>query len=340
MPGRPPAGRSMAHFETLGAALALWFVCRMNRWRITRTLLLGGLVGSAAMTMGSGCSGDGDDTSEDTSTGESGGSTNSGGSNSDSGGSKNSGGSPSAGGQSSSGGSGSGALGGQGGEGGAGPDFPEPTCAATPEVMAGRNYGDYSVFAVRLDLDAPLGEYTIRVHSDDDGVAAVFLDDTQVDEIQYDPTDSLADNQDATLLFPDLFELDLRSTAQNDLSALDESIFDGCHRIIVREAPLVVEGANYGAFQVVNLVVHDDAAPGIYTFYAESGNIGEVELRLDGQAIDSLSYDWMTTVGGEMSFTFDFPGVVTFDIERPMGMSNLFALGDLLFDGRQELRVE
>jgi hypothetical protein len=312
----------------------------MNQWGISRTLLLGGVVGLAATTMGSGCSGDDDDTSDDSSQSESGGSSHSGGGNSDSGGRSNTGGSSSDGGQPASGGAGTGALGGGGGEGGTGPEFPEPTCEATPEIIAGRNYGDYSVFAVRLDLDAPLGEYTIRVHSGDDGVAAVFRDETQVEEIQYDPTDSLADNQEATLAFPDLFEIDLRSTAQSDLSDLDESIFDGCHKIVVIEAPLIEEGATYGAFQLVDLVIDDDAAPGTYTFYAESGNTGEVELRLNGEAIDSLSYNWMTTVGGDMSFTFEFPGVVTFDVERPMGTSNLFALGDLLFDGRQELRVE
>jgi hypothetical protein len=218
--------------------------------------------------------------------------------------------------------------------------LPTPSCSAIIPLSAGRNYGDYSVFAVRLELTAPPGEYSFRVRSGDDGTVAVFAGDMLLEEYAYDPEAALGGNQTRTLSFSGLFEIDIRSNAEPDLSALDESIFDGCHAVVVTEAPLVVEGAEYGPFRLVNLVIDDAAPSGIYTFFASSGNSGQVELRRDGVLVETLDYDWMTTIGGGTSFEFDFPGLVSFSIERPMGTSNLFGLADLLFDGRQELRVE
>ena len=100
------------------------------------------------------------------------------------------------------------------------------------------------------------------------------------------------------------------------------------------------EGGTYGAFQIESLVLDESAEPGTYTFYAETGNEGTVVVLKDGKEFLTRQYDWMTTVGGDESFTFVFDGLAELTVTRPMGMSNLFALADSLFDGRHELTID
>jgi hypothetical protein len=93
----------------------------------------------------------------------------------------------------------------------------------------------------------------------------------------------------------------------------------------------------YGAI-LVDAVVVDPAAPsGTYTFFAESGNAGQVELRRDGSAVATLDYDWRVTIGGGESFTFEFPALMSLTVTRSMGTSNLFPVAASLFDGRHEV---
>jgi hypothetical protein len=214
------------------------------------------------------------------------------------------------------------------------------SCQSTREVEAGGNYGTYSVFAVRVDLDIAPGSYSIWVESGDEGLAYVFRDEELLGEYEYDPTLSLEDNTEQTIAFAGLFELDLRSQSEPDLSALDESLFDGCHLIEVGAGIEIEANQSYGDFLVEEIVVDDDAANGSYTFFAGSGNDGTVELRLDGVALTTLDYPWQTTIGGGASFTFEFPGVLSLTVTRPAGTSNLFGLASELFDGRHTLLVE
>lgn len=261
---------------------------------------------------------------------------------------ENTGASPGTGSSDGSGGVSNGGAAGEGGAGGGTAEGPPeaPNCASNPQIVSGRNYGgatnanDYSVFAVRLSDDVPEGTYSIRVHDDDDGEAFLYLDDALVDSFDYDPTATLADFETQTLTFPGYFELDIRSQTMDDLSSLSASLFDGCHNVII-SAPLPVqEGGAYGAYQIESLVLDESAEPGTYTFYAESGNEGSVVVQKDGEEFLTLQYDWMATVGGGESFTFVFDGLAELTVTRPMGMSNLFALADSLFDGRHELTVE
>lgn len=289
-------------------------------------------------TIGAGCSGGSERASNGTENAGSGGDASGGSGGVDSAG--GSGGVDSAG--ASGGASGATPAGGSAGaSGAAGADQGQPagSCSATRTLEAGKTYGEYTLFAIRVDLELAAGNYSVRVPSGGAGAAQVYRGLTLVGEFEYDASASLEENAEQTIAFEGFFELDLRSQTRSDLSGLDQSIFDGCHVIsVVDRAPLVA-GRAYGPYLVAEVTVDAAAPSGTYTFFAESGNVGQVELRLDGVAVDTLIYAWMTTVGGGQDFTFTFPGVVSFVVTRSMGTSNLFGLADNLFDGRHELSV-
>ena len=232
------------------------------------------------------------------------------------------------------------APGGASAKGGAGGDSsvpPEVSCTQTTSLQTGRNYGPYTLYAIRLEPTILVGDYTIA--ADAEGTAYIYRDELFVGDFLYDTSLSLGDNQTQTLRFSGLFEFDVRSQNAADLSELPSSFFDGCHVLSVSEETPLAAGSSYGAFLLEEVIVDPNAAAGIYTFFAESGNTGAVELRRDGVPIDTLSYEWTTTIGDGGSFTFEFPAVVALVVTRPVGTSNLFGLAESLFDGRQELRI-
>ncbi len=245
-------------------------------------------------------------------------------------------------GESSSGGSDNGGSGGggasNGGAGGEDSGPPDIDCTTTKTLMSGSNYGDYSLFAIRVDLELSPGEYSVRTNNR--GTAYVYREDTLLEEFSFDPTLSLEDGTEQTVAFPNFFELDLRSQAAADLSDLGSTLFDGCHLVTVTAAEGIMEDGTYGPYVLEELTVDGSAPAGTYTLYAEAGNAGSVELRLDGEVVDTLTYPWQTIIGGGDSFTFEFPDLVTFTVTRAMGTSNLFGLADSLFDGRQEFTVK
>lgn len=216
---------------------------------------------------------------------------------------------------------------------------PDVTCDRYDELVPGETYGDYTLFALRLDMDLQPGTYTVRVHNGTHGIAYIFADDAWIAEETYDPRTALELGTTQTIAFPELFELDLGFVSQADLSTLDDSIFDGCHTIVAEASRGIEAGETYGQILLEMLDVDPDAESGIYTFYTESGDAGVVELRRDGTAIDSLEYDWQTMIGNDNLFTFTFPGVMALTVTRAMGGSNLFAMADSLFDGRHEVVV-
>ncbi len=223
---------------------------------------------------------------------------------------------------------------------GTGPDGPpDVTCDRTSELVPGMNYGDYSLFALRVDAELDNGSYSVRVNDGTTGIAYVFVDDVFLDEFEYDPFVSLEDGELGTIAFRGLFELDLRSQEQVDLTGLGDSVFDGCHLVVVEDAAPIVEGGIYGSILVESVDVDASAQAGVYTFYTHPGDAGSVELRRDGKLVDTLAYDWTTTIGNGDSFTFVFPGVVSLTVTRPMGTSNLFSMATHLFDGQHELTV-
>ncbi len=247
-------------------------------------------------------------------------------------------------GDSSSGGSDNDGSGGEsggtsnGGAGGEDSGPPDVNCTTTKNLMSGSNYGDYSLFAIRIDLELSPGEYSVRTNNR--GTAYVYRDDTLLEEFSFDPTLSLEESTQQTVAFPKFFELDLRSQDASDLSDLGSTVFDGCHLVTVTAAQEVMKGGTYGPYVLEEFTVDESAPVGTYTLYAEAGNAGSVELRLDGEAVETLTYPWQTMIGGGDSFTFEFPDLVTFTVTRAMGTSNLFGLASSLFDGRQEFTVE
>lgn len=239
-----------------------------------------------------------------------------------------------------SGGAGAGGLGGSdGGMGGTTEQDPPEPCSSVIALEAGSTYGGYTLFAIRRDAQAEPGDYSMRASEDEEGTAYVYRQDQLIGGFEYDAAASLEDNALQTIAFESLFELDVRSQSEPDLGALPESLFDGCHVVSIAEPESIAEGDVFGSFQLTELSLDPDAPSGTYTFYAASGNDGVVELRLDGATVDTLSYDWMTTVGGGESYTFVFQGVASLTITRLTGTSNLFGLADTLFDGLHLLTV-
>jgi hypothetical protein len=224
------------------------------------------------------------------------------------------------------------------GDGGGGSGGGE-ACDAPSELQVGLTYGDYTFFAVRLEEDIEPGDYHLGAQEDSPGEVVLTRDEAVLGTFPYDVDASLAGTMTQTIELTGYFELDVRSVTTPDLSLLAETIFNGCFFVRVEAAPTIEEGLELGFFVIEDLTVEASAAAGTYTLYAESGNAGSVELRRDGELVDTLVYDWTTTIDVDMGFTFVFPDVVSITVRRTMGSSNLFGLGDTLFDGRHELVV-
>jgi hypothetical protein len=247
------------------------------------------------------------------------------------------------------GGSGASALGGSSGTGGSSgsagsagePDAGgsgSPACTATTALEPGRNYGDYSLFAIRIDAALAPGAYV--PHGDGGGAVRVLdADGALVAEVSYPPQASLADGAQQTVAFAGVFELDVRSQTQPTLAGLDDAMFDGCHHVVAAAATSINAAQTYGAILVEAVTIDPSAPSGTYTFFAASGNAGQVELRRDGSAVTTLDYAWMTSIGGGDSFVFEFPGLLSLGVTRAMGTSNLFGVAATLFDGRHQIVV-
>jgi hypothetical protein len=171
------------------------------------------------------------------------------------------------------------------------------------------------------------------------GLAHIFLDELELDSFEYDPSASLEDNTEQTIAAPGFFEFDVRSQTEPNLENLGASVFDGCHLVDVKDFTTVMEGEQYGPILVEDLTIDPGAASGTYTFFVESGNTGSVELRRNGVAVDTLTYAWTSSIGDGNSFTFEFPEVLTLQVTRAMGTSNLFPMATSLFDGRHQVVV-
>ena len=103
----------------------------------------------------------------------------------------------------------------------------------------------------------------------------------------------------------------------------------------------VVVGKTYGGariqkvhwYTVTALSIYDSAPSGTYTFYAPTYDAGSVELKRDGVVIDTLSYDWQTTIGEGSNYTFDFPGHLQLTIAKNgPGTMNLYWMPESLFN--------
>ena len=116
------------------------------------------------------------------------------------------------------------------------------------------------------------------------------------------------------------------------------------HRPVKTPGSIAV-GKAYGkrahGYKVTALSVNRDAPPGTYTFLSSSGNAGLVELKRDGEVIDTLSYDWQAKVGAGKTYTFEFTDYLSLTVtKRGAGTMNLYAMPQSLFDDRQSVIVQ
>lgn len=210
----------------------------------------------------------------------------------------------------------------------------DATCAQITQLKPGMNYGNYSLFAIRVnDATAP-GQYSVRTTDSQKGTASVFLDNVLIDQFTYDPTASLENTTQQTVAVSNLFELDIRSTTELTLGALDQSIFDGCHVVVISDFTEISAEEIYGPFLVEEFTVPESLESGTYVFYVESGNAGTVVILRDDVEVDSLNYEWTTSLGPDVSYTFEFQSGVILKVTRASGTSNLFPIAASLFDGR------
>ncbi len=216
---------------------------------------------------------------------------------------------------------------------------PSSDCEAKTTLQIGRTYGGYTLYALRAAEDLASGSYWFTQDSETAGLGYLFKDGVRIKAFEFDVNASLIDGEQQTLVISGFFELDLGSSLEEDLSALDDSILDGCHVVEISAPIEIVAGATYGPFLVEELIVSEDLPSGTYTFSTESGNTGSVTLLRDGEVYDSLDYPWQTTIGGGASYTFDFGGSLILTVTRGMGTSNLFALAEGLFNGRHQVLV-
>ncbi len=116
------------------------------------------------------------------------------------------------------------------------------------------------------------------------------------------------------------------------------------HRPVKTPGSIAV-GKAYGkrahGYRVTALSVNRDAPAGTYTFLSSSGNAGLVELKRDGEVIDTLSYDWQAKVGAGKTYTFEFTDYLSLTVtKRGAGTMNLYAMPQSLFDDRQSVIVQ
>jgi hypothetical protein len=220
-----------------------------------------------------------------------------------------------------------------------GPVVPVPSCAGTTDLRSGATFGEYIVLAIRVAGDLAAGAYAVMVDGERAGLGHLFRDGERFGEFEFDASASLAGADEQTIVVPGVMEIDLRSDTLPDLTGLGDSIFDGCHLLVVEPRLSLSAGLAYGPFVLEELTVGAELPSGTYTFYTSTGNTGSVDLLRDGEVYDSLEYEWRTTIGSGASFTFDFSGVLQLTVTRAIGTSNLFGMADNIFNGRYEVVV-
>jgi len=102
----------------------------------------------------------------------------------------------------------------------------------------------------------------------------------------------------------------------------------------------IVEGAVFGDLVIKAITLHG-APAGEYTFRVYDHLDGVVHLFYNGNEVDELPYDWMTTISFDNPYRFSFPGYFDIDIGRFLaGPGNLYWLKQQVFDGQRTLHVD
>ena len=142
------------------------------------------------------------------------------------------------------------------------------------------------------------------------------------------------------------FRIDLDQAERIEIKGgYDSMTLNYIYRLVsmcVRDFPArspVVKGATFGGF-VVQEISLQGAASGEYTFRQYDHADGVVHLLRDGIEVESLNYDWQTTISATVPYRFSFPGYFDIDIGKVGGgTQNLYGLKSSLFDGQRTLRV-
>ena len=94
----------------------------------------------------------------------------------------------------------------------------------------------------------------------------------------------------------------------------------------------IIEGGEYGSY-IVDDVTIKGGIVGTYTFYAENGNDGYVELYHNGQYVEKINYNWQTTVTSTQTYTFNF-SIAKITVKKAgTGSINLYNMPQSIFDG-------
>lgn len=193
------------------------------------------------------------------------------------------------------------------------------------------NHGDHGVFEIGSAGKAEAGH------------------DTGADDVEYAPITAMKDvtRLDVSESEPDIpFDGTVKRTivfeGRPAVSYADTTGIITTHCRFV-EVPRPEIGGVYGPFVIVDLVVDAKTPPGVYTFRTVRDNPAKIKLvHHDGKthsSYSSLEYEEATTVGAGTSVTFKFPGVLTIELTRSKGTSNLSELGEVLFDGYHDLLI-
>jgi hypothetical protein len=201
---------------------------------------------------------------------------------------------------------------------------------------------DYELVEVLDDGAAP-GDYTMITDGPMGSVATLFRAGVEVASVPYDwrATVGPADSRMAYLFsFAGFFELVVARTGTEpgDLATVGQCLFGPDAVWRVEGIPYVI-GENYAAFEIVE-IVDLGAPPGEYTILAEAPDGFTAQLRRDAIAVNTVRYEWRTTIGAEdLDYTFTFPGYFDVVVRNALtGTHNLYGI-DEMFDGRHTWTV-
>ena len=101
----------------------------------------------------------------------------------------------------------------------------------------------------------------------------------------------------------------------------------------------IVVGETYGSY-VVDSMSTSGVEPGVYSFYAEKGNDGYVKLYKDGIYVETLNYEWITTVTSKTAYTFNFSNGISIAVRKAgTGSINLYNMPSSTFDNSHLISI-
>ena len=135
----------------------------------------------------------------------------------------------------------------------------------------------------------------------------------------------------------------ITSAPRNKSAVRYQFTVDGSsERPVTASSSVVVDNAygNAGGgtryYRVTSLSVDQAAKPGTYTFFGlvpDSAEPASVDLKLNGVIVDTLTYNWQTTVGAGNVYIFDFSGYLKLSVTKDgSGTMNLYNMPESIFN--------